>query len=415
MAKDGKSAVTPKLRFPKFRNASAWKSTSLSSIAGPVIERAEAGDGSLVLTLSGEHGIVLQSEYFGKQVAGTNSERYIKIIRDDFVYNDRTTKQSTYGTIKRLINQDGGIVSPIYKCFRFGIGENPTFWEFYFGSGIHDAELKELVNEGARAGRFNISIDKFLSTTGWRPGKNEQQKIADCLMSLDEVIAAQGRFVAALKTYKRGLMQQLFPREGETVPRLRFPEFRDAPEWKQVNAGILFANRSERGDDTLPIYSVTMTDGLVKRTSLDRRIDDLAEATGNKKAYRQDVAYNMMRMWQGACGVAFEECMVSPAYVVLSPQSGVHSPFYGYLFKLPQMLRGFTAHSRGLTEDRLRLYYQDFGSIPLPQPDVREQERIADCLSALDTRVAVEFERLESLKTHKKGLMRQLFPSLEEA
>ncbi len=247
------------------------------------------------------------------------------------------------------------------------------------------------------------------------PSEREQQKLADCLTSTDELTTVQGRKVEALKNYKRSLMQQLFPREGETLPRLRFPEFRDAPQWKEVRAGTLFASRTERGDDSLPIYSVTMTDGLVKRASLDRRIDDLAEAAGNKKVYRRDIAYNMMRMWQGACGVASEDCMVSPAYVVLSPQPNVHSPFYGYLFKLPQMLQLFTSHSRGLTEDRLRLYYQDFSSIPLLQPDVREQEQIASFLMALDAQIITESGALAALQSHKRGLMQQLFPSLEEA
>jgi type I restriction enzyme S subunit len=227
------------------------------------------------------------------------------------------------------------------------------------------------------------------------------------------VIAAQGRKVEALKAHKRWLMQRLFPREGETLPRLRFPEFRNGPEWEEIKAGELFVNRTEKGDDDLPIYSVTMTDGLVKRSSLDRRIDDLADAEGNKKAYEHDIAYNMMRMWQGACGVSHEECMVSPAYVVLSPQTGVHSDFYGYLFKLPQILRLLTSHSRGLTKDRLRLYYPDFSRIPLPRPDICEQRRIADCLHSLDAQIAAESEKVDVLKTYKKGLMQQLFPSPE--
>jgi type I restriction enzyme S subunit len=247
------------------------------------------------------------------------------------------------------------------------------------------------------------------------PSLPEQRKIATCLSSLDELIGAQRRKVETLKIYKRGLMQQLFPRDGETLPRLRFPEFRDAPEWKEVKAGTLFSNRTERGDDSLPIYSVTMTEGLVKRASLDRRIDDLADATSNKKVYKQDIAYNMMRMWQGACGVANEDCMVSPAYVVLSPQSNVHSQFYGYLFKLPQMLRLFTSHSRGLTEDRLRLYYADFSSISIPQPDEKEQELIAGFLMALDARIIAESRALTVLQAHKNGLVQQLFPSTGEA
>jgi type I restriction enzyme, S subunit len=218
--------------------------------------------------------------------------------------------------------------------------------------------------------------------------------------------------VDALKTHKKGLMQQLVPRESETQPRLRFPEFRDTTTWNEVAAGQIFSNRVERGNSSLPIYSVTMTDGMVPRASLDRRIDDIAEASANKTVRKGDIAYNMMRMWQGALGVAPEDCMVSPAYIVLKPRAA-NTIFFSYLLKLPQMLQVLTAHSRGLTEDRLRLYFDDFAKVPLLCPSVEEQNHIADFLSSLDSLISVQTQKLETLKTHKKGLMQQLFPSAE--
>ncbi len=102
--------LVPKLRFPEFRDAAGWEETRLQKIARPVSDRAVTGDGDNVLSLSGEHGLVLQSDYFGKKVAGDSAERYLKLVRNDFVYNDRTTKASVYGTIKRLSKYDGGIV-----------------------------------------------------------------------------------------------------------------------------------------------------------------------------------------------------------------------------------------------------------------------------------------------------------------
>jgi type I restriction enzyme S subunit len=243
--------------------------------------------------------------------------------------------------------------------------------------------------------------------------EKEQHKIADCLTSLDEVIAAQRRKVEALKAHKKGLMQQLFPREGGTVPRLRFPEFRDKPEWEEKKAGTLFGNRIDKGVEGLPIYSVTMHDGMVRRDSFDRDFYDIEDAAGNKKACRDDIVYNMMRMWQGALGVAPEDCLVSPAYVVLAPQTDVVSGFFGYLFKLPASLQLLTSHSRGLTKDRLRLYYDDFARIPLRCPGREEQQRIAKCLASYDTLITAESRKLAALKLHKKGLMQQLFPSPE--
>lgn len=414
MTKAGMSAVVPKLRFPEFRGTAKWEETTLGSQAtfqkGRGISKAEVDPkGNRLCIRYGElytrYGEVIRE--VNSRTNTPDSALFLSCKNDVIVPASGETKEDIATASCVLL--DGIALGSDLNVIR--TKHNGIFLS-YFLNGPKRREIAKVAQGDSVVHLYPSQLEQVSIAF---PEECEQQKIADCLTSLDELIAAQGRKVEALKTYKRGLMQQLFPREGETLPRLRFPEFRDAPEWEEVKAGVLFANRSEKGDDLLPIYSVTMTDGLVKRTSLDRRIDDLAEATGNKKAYRYDIAYNMMRMWQGACGVAVEECMVSPAYVVLSPQSGVHSLFYGYQFKLPQMLRLFTSHSRGLTEDRLRLYYQDFSSIPLPQPDVREQEQIANCLLALDARIVTESAQMDALKDHKKGLMQQLFPTSEEA
>ena len=201
----------PKLRFPEFLGAEDWEEKQLHQIASPVSERAKGKNKETALTLSAEYGIVSQGDYFGKRIAGENVDRYIKIALNDFVYNDRITKLFTYGTIKRLSRYQSGLVSPIYKCFRFKESQNPAFWEWYFESGNHEIPLQKLVNEGARAGRFNISIQKFLSITVWSPESSEQQKIADCLSSIDDRITAETQKLDTLKAHKKGLMQQLFP------------------------------------------------------------------------------------------------------------------------------------------------------------------------------------------------------------
>jgi type I restriction enzyme S subunit len=283
---------------------------------------------------------------------------------------------------------------------------------YYYLDSRYD-ELRRLSAGGEGRGGLNLQLIKNLAVA--LPPLHEQQKIANCFTSLDEVIAAQGQKLDALKAHKRGLMQQLFPREGETRPRLRFPEFRDKPEWEPKQAGELFVNRSADGTDGLSIYSVTIHDGMVKRSTFERDFYDIEDPAGNKKACMGDIAYNMMRMWQGALGVAPEDCMVSPAYVVLAPLEGVCSDFFAYLFKLPQSLRLLTSHSRGLTKDRLRLYYKDFTSVPLRCPSVVEQRMIADFLASCDFLIAAESRKLDALKTHKKGLMQQLFPAGEES
>jgi type I restriction enzyme S subunit len=153
---------------------------------------------------------------------------------------------------------------------------------------------------------------------------------------------------------------------------------------------------------------------MVRRDSFDRDFYDIQDATGNKKACRNDIAYNMMRMWQGALGVAPEDCLVSPAYIVLAPKDDAVPKFFEYLFKLPESLLLLTSYSRGLTKDRLRLYYEDFARIPLRFPTRDEQERIAAVLASCDHLIAIASDKLAALKTHKQGLMQRLFPSPEE-
>jgi type I restriction enzyme S subunit len=246
------------------------------------------------------------------------------------------------------------------------------------------------------------------------PEPAEQQKIAKCLGTLDELIIAESQKLDALKAHKKGLIQQLFPRKGESVPDLRFPEFRGAPGWVASQGGDLFLNRKEHGEAGLPIYSVTMNDGMVPRASFDRDFYDIQRPAGNKKVRRGDICYNMMRMWQGAQGVAPEDCMVSPAYVVLAPRENVCAEFFAHYFRLPQSLDLLTATSRGLTKDRLRLYYDDFSRMRMCVPGIAEQQRIAACLESLDYSFAAQCARLESLKAHKQGLMQRLFPSTAE-
>ncbi len=414
MAKKDKSRTTPRLRFPEFRGAEGWEATTLGLEAefhkGRGVSKAEVDPKGKLLCIRYGELYTRYAEVITDVHSRTNavkSELFLSRINDVIIPASGETKEDIAKASCVMINDValGGDLNVIRT-------EHNGVYLSYYLNGVLRREIAKIAQGDTVVHLYPSQLEQLLFAY---PAPSEQQKIADCLTSLDEVIAAQGCKVEALKDHKRGLIQELFPREGETIPRLRFPEFRDGPEWEEINARELFTNRTEKGDDDLPIYSVTMADGMVKRASLDRRIDDLADAEGNKKAYEHDVAYNMMRMWQGACGVASEDCMVSPAYVVLSPQTGVNSDFYGYLFKLPRMLRLFGSHSRGLTKDRLRLYYQDFGRIPLPRPDICEQRRIASCLSSLDSHIAAESEKLEALKTHKKGLMQQLFPSQQEA
>ena len=165
------------------------------------------------------------------------------------------------------------------------------------------------------------------------------------------------------------------------IPVLRFPEF-DKP-WQEKHGGDAFTSRRERAREGLPLYSVTMDQGMVRRDSLDREFASNAPDEANLRAAKDDQAYNMMRMWQGAVGRAPEECMVSPAYVVLAPKPETATQFFDYWFKRQRSLYWLWAYSYGLTKDRLRLYARDFAKVPMTLPSRKEQQKIANFLGAV--------------------------------
>ena len=402
-------ALVPKLRFTEFREAEGWSEKPLQAVA----KITPANDGlpeffvyiDLESVESGELKVKTRISKIG---APSRAQRLIK--SGDIVYQVVRPYQRN-NLLCDFDDDEDYVASTGYAQLR-AIGSNHFLYQ-----SIHTDSFVGKVIEKCTGSNYPAinSSDLGGIELPLPPTLAEQQKIADCLSSLDELIAAQARKVDLLKTHKKGLMQQFFPREGETQPRLRFPEFRDDGEWQERKAGSLFANRTTKGEDGLPIYSVTMNGGMVKRNSLDRKVDDIEDAAGNKKALQNDIAYNMMRMWQGALGVAPEDCLVSPAYVVLAPKKDAVSLFFQYMFKRPEMLLLLTAHSRGLTKDRLRLYFDDFARMEFRCPSVKEQQRIAELLGSLDALINVASKKLDTLKTHKKGLMQQLFPSPEDA
>ena len=172
--------------------------------------------------------------------------------------------------------------------------------------------------------------------------------------------------------------------------------------------GNYFRVRKEKGKPGLPTLSVTMSDGLVDRSELDRKMETNLSPEQHLRVGEGDIAHNMMRMWQGAFGRADKDGIVSPAYVVIEPRDTVNSRFASHWFKSARMIHLFWACSYGLTEDRLRLYADDFCQIPAAPPPLREQRRIADVLDAWDRAIA----KAEALASQKRRYFDHLIQDL---
>lgn len=177
---------------------------------------------------------------------------------------------------------------------------------------------------------------------------------------------------------------------------------------KAVHLGEIFKSSRGKGHEGLPTLSVTLNHGLVFRDTLVRRTETNLSANEHLFVKKGDIAYNMMRAWQGALGRASSDGLVSPAYVVLRPTKKVDSLYAEYLFKTPRLIYLFWAYSYGLTQDRLRLYYNDFSKITVEVPEISTQKKIAQILSTWDNAILATERLLENSRQRKKALMQQL-------
>ena len=238
MLMNKKKEIVPKLRFPEFGTSEGWKKYKLRELADRITKKV--GDNKLVtLSISAGIGFVSQAEKFSRDISGKQYCNYIYLKRGEFSYNKGNSKTFPQGCIYELKEYDEAAVPNAFISFRFKENLVPSFYQGYFDSNFHGKQLVRFITSGARSdGLLNISPIDFFSIVLPSPvKKEEQQKIADCLSSIDELIDTESRKLKALEKYKKGLMQKLFPAEGKTLPEWRFPEFQGCGEWKSKSIG----------------------------------------------------------------------------------------------------------------------------------------------------------------------------------
>jgi type I restriction enzyme S subunit len=417
---DSSPALVPKLRFPEFREEDEWQFLPLNRLAIRAKQKNRDEKINRVLTNSAEFGVVDQRDFFDKDIATQGKlEGYVVVERDSYVYNPRISSTAPVGPISK--NKIGtGVMSPLYTVFKFKDERNDFYEHFFKTTGWH-TYMRQASSTGARHDRMAISSDDFMAMPLPVSSAGEQQKIADCLSSLDELIAAQGRKVDALKIHKKGLMQQLFPREGETQPRFRFPEFQNTGEWEQVRLDGV--SRVIRGSSPRPQGDPRFFGGSVPRLMVQDvtrdgkwvtpRIDSLTEEGATLS--RPCPAGTLTIVCSGVVGVvsflAVDACIHDGFLALVDiDESQANKDF---LFHTLSTLR--SQFERGATHGGVftNLTTQGIKEFVIHCPRIGEQQRIADCLTSLDELIAANTQKLAALKAHKKGLMQQLFPTAE--
>lgn len=268
---------------------------------------------------------------------------------------------------------------------------------------------EKIVRELLQGGQGNLSGALVKGITVMCPKLSEQNAIADYIDGVDAQISASASRLASLKQIKAASLQAMFPQEGETVPKVRFKGFKG--EWKKVKLGDIFCERNESNING-EMLSVTQHNGIIKASENGRFDNSNSDKSNYKVVKVGDIAYNSMRMWQGASGYSPYEGIVSPAYTVIIPQEGIYSPFFAYLFKNENIINTFRLHSQGLTSDTWNLKFPAFSKIEVLFPEdaeMKEQQKIASYFTSLDRQITLHSQRLEKLKQIKAACLDKMF------
>lgn len=421
----GGAALVPERRFSEFQDAAAWGNVSLGSLVS--ISTKKVGDKTCVpMSITSGVGLVSQMEKFGRIIAGDSYKNYLLLKKNDFAYNKSATKEYPEGFIALYTGEElAAVPNSIFTCFRIkGEAASPKYLNYLFLGNLHGRWLRKFIEVGARThGSLSINNSDLLALPVPVPsGPNslkEQQKIADCLASSDALIAAQGRKVEALSAHKKGLMQQLFPQEGETQPRLRFPEFAGTGDWQEMSLGQIVAVASGQIDPTqMPYRSLPQigSENIEANTSKLVDVKTAAEkgiASGNYVFDEKDILYSKIRpALNKVAAPAFNGICSADIYPVRPSDDRLLRDYLLYLL----LSDGFLEHAKRNSERGKIPKINRVGLLSyialLPEP--HEQRRIADCLTSIDNLIVAEARKLHTLKTHKMGLMQQLFPQVGE-
>lgn len=266
-----------------------------------------------------------------------------------------------------------------------------------------------LRSEKVMAFAIRSSVGTKMPRTSWDllsscsvliPSAKEQSRITTLLDTFDGLTQSTRQIAQQSHRLKSALAQDLL---ANTPTTKRFPT-------RTAKLGDLFTERTERGRPGLPTIAVTMHDGIMDREDMDRRIESALTPEDHLLARKGDIAYNMMRMWQGVSGLVPQDSLVSPAYVVVTPKADIDPAFAAHFFKLPETIRLFRRYSQGLTADRLRLYYQHFSQIPVTIPQrLKDQKRIAALLETLDQNTTAQEATLARLTRTKTAISNTIF------
>lgn len=413
---NNKTALVPRLRFPKCAINGAINFETGGVIFEPISNKNHNSD-LPVLAITQEHGAIPRDQIdYNVSVTDKSLESYKVVEIGDFIISLR----SFQGGIEYSLYH--GICSPAYIILRKRVPIVEQYYKYYFKTGRFIQDLNKDI-EGIRDGKM-VSYSQFSAIILPKPDRKEQQKIADCLSSLDDLITAEDKKLEALRVHKKGLMQKIFSRD------LRFKDENgeEFPTWEEKKLIHVATNGIKNGAFNKPA-SVGRGNPLINVVNLytEPYIDDselaLLEVSSKEletyQVHKEDIFFTRSSL--KAEGIAHcniylgdRNDLIFECHIMkITPNKEYTIPlFLKYYFDSPAARQEFMLRAK--TTTMTTIGQDDIAEVPVLIPDKKEQQKISVCFSSLDNLIAAQTEKIKALKLHKKGLMQGLFPSIEE-
>lgn len=386
-----------------------WSIVKLRDIATKCNKKNIDESITTVFSNSAVNGIVLQNEYFDKDIAQKgNLSGYYIVEHGDFVYNPRISQSAPAGPINRNLHSETGVVSPLYTVFREKSNGSTEFFEHFFRSTKWLRYMMSVANYGARHDRMNVTNDDFFDMPIPYPEKKERDKIAQVLTTWDEVISKQEKLIKGKEQLKKGLMQKLL--SGE----VRFDDFND--EWEEVKFHEVFERITRKNTiNNQNVLTISAQYGLVSQEDFFNKSVSSNDLSGYILLKKDEFAYNKSYSKGYPMGAIkrlkkYEQGVVSSLYIYFKVKRD-DPEFYEHYFEAGLLNREIYkiaqegARNHGLLNMSVIEFFKDLN---IKRPSKVEQKKIAQVLTNADNEIDLLKKELEELKQQKKGLMQKL-------
>ncbi|MED4760216.1 restriction endonuclease subunit S [Priestia megaterium] len=416
-----KNNHTPDIRFPEYTGG--WEERKL----GDVSERVRGNDGRMnlpTLTISAGSGWLDQRERFSGNIAGKEQKNYTLLSKGELSYNHGNSKLAKYGVVFELRTYEEALVPRVYHSFKTTEEASPDFIEYMFATKIPDRELAKLISSGARMdGLLNINYDEFMSIKIIIPKVEEQMKIAKFLRRLDDTIALYQKELTTLKQTKQGFLQKMFPKEGESVPEVRFPGFTE--DWKISKLSDMLSSLKSglsrmlsNQDIGLPVIRANNISNGILDIDNDIKywyIDDPQGAnTQNYLIQKNDILVNFINSEakMGTAAIAGSEPKRPTIYTtnILNLRTNQNAnPYFIYTLTTTEKYKNYIKTITKPAVNQASFTTVDFKRYEFLAPTIKEQIKIGNFFKEMDDLIALHQRELDNLKETKKAFLQKMF------